>query len=233
MKDGRTHLAHKAEHAVDLETGAIVGITVQGADEGDTTTIQVTLPEAAEQLETVAVVTDTVTVIEAVVADKGYHSRTTVHDLQTLEIRTYISEPDRGPQSWIGQEAERDAVYANRRRIRGDHGKRLLRKRGELLERPCAHLYETGGLRRLHVRGHENVLKRLLVHAGAFNLGLWMRTFFGIGTPRSLQGRLAAFVAVLNTWWWSFRYEVIGLIDNYIHHRAGSTRRGNAFVASD
>ena len=199
MKDGRTHLAHKAEHAIDLETGAIVGVTVQGADEGGTTTIQQTLPEAAEQLEAVATVTDdAVAVIEEVVADKGYHSRATVHDLETLEIRTYISEPDRGPQSWTDQEAERDAVYANRRRIRGDRGKRLLRRRGELLERPCAHLYETGGLRRAHVRRHENVLKRLLVHAGAFNLGLWMRTLFGVGTPRSLQGRVAALVALLS-----------------------------------
>jgi transposase len=202
MKDGRTHLAHKAEHAIDLETGAIVGVTVQGADEGDTTTIQETLPEAAEQLEAVAAVTDDrVAVIEEVVADKGYHSRQIVHDLETLEIRTYISEPDRGPQSWIDQEAERDAVYANRRRIRGDRGKRLLRRRGELLERPCAHLYETGGLRRAHVRGHENVLKRLLVHTAAFNLGLWMRTLFGVGTPRSLQGRLAALGALLSVLW--------------------------------
>ena len=92
--------------------------------------------------------------------DKGYHSRTTVHDLKTLDIRTYISEPERGPPSWSDQEAEREAVYANRRRIRGHRCKRLLRRRGEWLERPCAHLYETGGLRRTHVRGHENVLKR-------------------------------------------------------------------------
>jgi len=202
MKDGRTHLAHKAEHAIDLETGAIVGVTVQGADEGDTATIQQTLPEAAEQLAAVAAVTDdAVAVIEEVVADKGYHSRATVHDLQTLEIRTYISEPDRGPQSWTDQDAERDAVYANRRRIRGDRGKRLLRRRGELLERPCAHLYETGGLRRTHVRGHENVLKRLFVHAGAFNLGLWMRTLVGVGTPRSLQGRVVALGAMIATLW--------------------------------
>ncbi|HYX82176.1 MAG TPA: hypothetical protein VE714_07280 [Gemmatimonadales bacterium] len=130
------------------------------------TTIQETLPEAAEQLETVAAVTDdAVKVIEEVVADKGYHSRTTVHDLETLKIRTYISEPERGPQSWIDQRDERDAVYANRRRIRGDRGKRVLRKRGELLERPCPHLYETGGLRRAHIGRHENVLKRLHVHA--------------------------------------------------------------------
>jgi transposase len=197
MKDGRTHLAHKAAHAIDLETGAIVGVTVQDADEGDTTTIQRTLPEAAEQLDAVAAVTDdAVAVIEEVVADKGYHGRTTIHDLETLAIRTYISEPDRGPQSWIDQDAERDAVYANRRRIHGARGKRLLRRRGELLERPCAHLYETGGLRRTHVRGHGNVLKRLLVHASAFNLGLWMRTLFGIGTPRALQGRSAAFATV-------------------------------------
>jgi transposase len=199
MKDGSTHLAHKAEHAVDLETGAIVGITVQGADQGDTTTIQVTLPEAAAQLEAVAAVTDdAVAVIEEVVADKGYHSKQTVLDLQTLKIRTYISEPDRGPQSWIDQEAERDAVYANRRRLRGARGHALLRKRGELLERPCAHLYETGGLRRLHLRGHANILKRLLVHASACNLGLWMRTLVGVGTPRGLQGRLAALGAVFS-----------------------------------
>jgi transposase len=202
MKDGRTHLAYKAEHAVDLETGAVVCVTVQGADEGDTTTIQETLLEAAEQLEAVAAVTEeAVAVIEEVVADKGYHSRTTVHDLETLEIRTYICEPERGPQSWIDQEAQRDAVYANRRRIRGNRGKRLLRKRGELPERPCAHLYETGGLRRAHVRGNENVLKRLLVHAGAFNLGLWMRMLYGIGTPRGLQGRLVAVGALLRALW--------------------------------
>ena len=202
MKDGRTHLAHKAEHAIDLDTGAIVGVTVQGADEGDTTTIQETLPEAAEQLEAVAAVADdAVVVIEEVVADKGYHSRTLVHDLETLAIRTYISEPERGPQSWADQKAERDAVYANRRRIRGDRGRRLLRRRGELLERPCAHLYETGRLRRAHVRGHENVLKRLFVHAGAFNLGLWMRTLFGVGTPRSLQGRVVAFGAMIAALW--------------------------------
>jgi transposase len=196
MKDGRTHLAHKAEHAIDLETGAIVGATVQGADQGDTTTIQETLPEAAEQLEAVAEVTKrAVTVIEEVVADKGYHSRETVHDLETLEIRTYISEPGRGPQSWTDQHAERDAVYANRRRIRGARGKRLLRRRGELLERPCAHLYETGGLRHSRARPCKRA-EAAGIHASAFNLGLWMRKLFGIGTPRALQGRVLALQSV-------------------------------------
>jgi transposase len=202
MKDGRTHLAHKAEHAIDLDTGAIVGITVQDADEGDTSTMQETLPEAATQLDAAgAAIEHEVAVIEEVVADKGYHSRTSLLDLERLQIRTYISEPDRGRQSWTDQDAERSAVYANRRRIRGARGKRLLRRRGELLERPCAHLYETGGLRRTQVRGHDNVLKRLLVHASAFNLGLLMRRLFGIGTPRALQGRMIAWRAVLSLLW--------------------------------
>ena len=98
MKDGRTHLAHKAEHAVDLETGAIVGITVQGADQGDTTTIETTLPEAVEQLIAVAVVTDdTVATGEEVVTDKGYHSKRKILELETFGVRTYISEPYRWP----------------------------------------------------------------------------------------------------------------------------------------
>jgi len=198
MKDGRTHLAHKAEHAVDLETGAIVGITVQGADQGDTTTIETTLPEAVEQLEAVAAVTDdAVSTGEEVVTDKGYHSKQKLLELQTLGVRTYISEPDRGPQGWVDQRAERDAVYANRRRIRGARGKRLLRRRGELLERPNALLYETGGMRRTHLRGHSNIFKRLLIHAGGCNLGLLMRTLCGVGTPRSLQGRVAAAIAAV------------------------------------
>jgi transposase len=202
MKDGRTHLAHKAEHAVDLETGAIVGVTIQGADQGDTTTIETTLPDAVEQLEAVAAVTDdAVATGDELVADKGYHSKQKLLELQTLGVRTYISEPDRGPQRWIDQHAERGAVYANRRRIRGRRGKRLLRRRGELLERPNALLYETGGMRRTHLRGHTNILKRLLIHASGCNLGLLMRTRFGIGTPRGLQGRLAAAIAGLIARW--------------------------------
>ena len=198
MKDGRTHLAHKAEHAVDLETGAIVGVTVQGADQGDTTTIADTVTAAAEDLEAVAAVTDDTTgVIDEVVADKGYHSNQVLVDLAALDLRTYIAEPNRGRRKWTRKAAARDAVYANRRRIRGARGRVLQRRRSERLERPNAHLYTTGGMRRTHLRGHANILKRLLVHVSGFNLGLFMRTCFGVGTPRGLQGRLAAFAAVL------------------------------------
>jgi transposase len=194
MKDGRTHLAHKAEHAVDLETGAVVAVTVQGADEGDAATSVETLIEAAEQIETVMPEGDG---IKEVVADKGYHSSQELVDLEAIDVRSYISEPDRGRRNWRDNPEARDAVYRNRRRIRGERGKRLLRQRGERLERPFAHLYETGRMRRVHLRGHTNILKRILLQTAALNLGLLMRTLFGVGTPRSLQGLAAALLASL------------------------------------
>jgi transposase len=194
MKDGRTHLAHKAEHAVDLETGAIVGVTVQDADEGDTTTSIETLIEAAEQVEAVRPDGDG---IEEIVGDKGYHSNQSLVDLEAVGIRSYISEPDRGRRHWKKNPIARDAVYRNRRRIRGARGLRLLRLRGERLERPFAHLYETGGMRRVYLRGHANIRKRLLIHTAGFNLGLLIRQLIGVGTPRGLQGRLVATLSAL------------------------------------
>lgn len=194
MKDGRTHLAHKAEHAVDLETGAIVGVTVQDANDGDTTTSIETLIEAAEQVEAVQPDGEG---IEEIVADKGYHSNQSLVDLEAVGLRSYISEPDRGRRNWKKHPDAKEAVYRNRRRIRGARGKRLLRLRGERLERPFAHLYETGGMRRVYLRGHTNIRKRLLIHAGGFNLGLLMRQLTGVGTPRGLQGRLVGVMAAL------------------------------------
>ena len=202
MKDGRTHLAHKAEHAVDLDTGAIVAVTLQGADQGDTTTVNTTLVESGENLRDVTQDPTTADciqgdILQEVVADKGYHSNDTTRDLAEAEIRTYISEPDRGRRNWEGKAQEQAAVYANRRRIRGRRGKRLLRRRGELLERPFAHCYETGGMRRTHLRHHANILKRLLVHVAGFNLGLAMRSLFGIGKPRCLQDGLSTAMKAL------------------------------------
>jgi transposase len=194
MKDGRTHLAHKAEHAVDLETGAIVGVTVQDADDGDAETSIETLISAAEHIEAALPQGDG---LQEVVGDKGYHSNQALLDLEAVGVRSYISEPDRGRRNWKKKPEARAAVYRNRRRIRGARGLRLLRLRGERLERPFAHLYETGGMRRVHLRGHTNILKRLLIHASGFNLGFLMRQLIGVGTPRGLQGRLGAVAAVL------------------------------------
>jgi len=183
MKDGRTHLAHKAEHAVDLASGAIVALTLQAADLGDTTTIQETLKEAQANAESI-----TECGVEEVVADKGYHSGPTLIDLQEASVRTYIPEPERGRRKWGGRETEKQRVYANRHRVKGKRGKELQKLRSELTERSFAHMYETGGMRRVHLRGQNNILKRLVIHAVGFNLALLVRDQYGIGKPRTLQG---------------------------------------------
>ncbi len=195
MKDGRTHLAHKMENAVDMKEGAVVAVHLTGGARHDTKTVEKTLKEAEANLQDVRENADDKTAkciakrIEEGVLDKGYHSNATLLTLEASEIRGYVSEPNRGRRSWKDKHDERDAVYRNRRRIRGDRGKALLRQRGELLERPFAHALETGGMRRTHLRRHNNILKRLLIHVSGLNLGLLMRKCFGVGTPRSLQGR--------------------------------------------
>lgn len=188
MKDGRTHLAHKAEHAVDLDSGALAAVTLQGADVGDTTSLRETVIVAAEQIEAAHATRATTAELTEIVADKGYHSNQTMVDLAAVEVRSYIAEPERGRRDWTKTPAAQHPVYGNRRRVRGVRGKRLLRRRGEYVERSFAHVYDTGGMRRTHLRGHQNILKRLLVHASAFNLGVLMRQAFGRGTPRGLQG---------------------------------------------
>jgi transposase len=197
MKDGRTHLAHKAEHAVDLETGAVLAVNITHADEGDPSSMRETLAQAGEQIAEVACDVNSSQrgeVVDAdgpaeVVADKGYHSNDNLMGLREVRVRSYISEPDRGRRNWEGRGDAQAAVYGNRRRIRAEHGKALLRRRGELLERSFAHVYDTGGMRRAHLRGSTNVRKRVLIHIAAFNLGLVMRQLTGRGTPRGLPMR--------------------------------------------
>jgi transposase len=201
MKDGRTHLAHKAEHAVDLETGAIVAVTLQGADAGDTTTIVETATAAADQIADAQVDVAEPQALDEIIGDKGYHSNQTMIDLHAVGVRSYIAEPDRGRRDWSKTPEAQAPVYGNRRRVRGPRGRRLMRQRGERIERSFAHVYDTGGMRRTHLRGHTNILKRLLIHAGGFNLGLVMRQLIGVGTPRGLQGRLAAVIGALVALW--------------------------------
>lgn len=208
MKDGRTHLAHKAEHAVDLETGAVLAVVVAPADEGDTATIAKTLPEAGVNIAEAASATAekenasvALTGPVNVVGDKGYHSNESLKMLDECEVRSYISEPDRGRRNWTKDPEAQQAVYGNRRRIQGQHGKKLLRSRGELVERSFAHAYETGGMRRLHLRSRDNILKRLLIHLCGFNLSLIMRKCSGKGTPRGWQGYSADhYLAFLQLW---------------------------------
>ena len=192
MKDGRTKLAHKAEHAVDLADGALLAVTVQPADRGDTSSYSETLDEA--QTEARRAHPDG---IEEVVMDKGYHSGAVLVDLEKRKLRGYVPEPDRGRRRWIDKGDEQRAVYANRRRVRGGRSRRLQKRRGEFVERSFAHCYETGALRRVYVRGTANVLKRVLVQAVGFNIGLLLRKLTGWGKPRQAQGRQNAVVALL------------------------------------
>lgn len=182
MKDGRTHLAHKAEHAVDLSTGALLSVTLQPADQGDTTTIVETLDAADRSAHTLDR-----TRVKEVVADKGYHSAAVLVDLHDQDIRSYVCEPDRGRRCWTNKpDGQQQQVYGNRRRLRGRRNTHLQKKRQELAERSFAHMYETGAMRRLYLRGRTNILKRLVIHAAGFNLALLMRTAIGVGTPRQL-----------------------------------------------
>ena len=191
MKDGRTHLAHKAEHAVDLDSGALVAVTLHGADVGDTTSLADTVVTAIEQVAAVQAGIAAPAALTELVADKGDHSNQTMVDLRAIGVRSYVAEPKRGRRQWRQAPDAQPAVYGNRRRVRGERGQRLLRC-GQYVERSFAHVYDTGGMRRTHLRGHGNILKRLLVHASAFNLGLLMRQLCGRGTPRGLQGRRLA-----------------------------------------
>jgi transposase len=192
LKDGRTALAFKAENAVDMETGAIVAVTTHGGAAADTATITETVMDAAVAVaDLIAEKTPEGEYevhpdgVQEVVADKGYHSNEVTLGLAEMDVRTYIAEPDRGPRNWNGKAAEKAAVYGNRRRIQGERGKRLLRQRGERLERNFAHQFDTGGLDRLYVRGKENVHKKFLIQAAACNLALLLRARYGSGKPRA------------------------------------------------
>jgi transposase len=208
MKDGSTHLAYKVEQAVDLQTGAIVAVTTHGGATGDTESLLETLPAAGE-----AVASEIATRtqgkygvnqngIQEVVTDKGYHSGTGLREIAEWKVRSYISEPERGRRKWKGKLDEQAAVYANRRRITGSRGLALLRQRGERSERSFAHQFETGAGRRLHVRGRNNVHKKLLVQAAACNLALLLRSMLGAGTPKGLWDRAAG---LFSRFWGRYR----------------------------
>ena len=194
MKDGTTHLAYKAEQAVDLDTGAIVAITTHGGAVGDTESVQETLPAAgiavAEQIDTPTAQGVATKCMRKGCAkwsrDKGYHGGASLAAMTEWGVRTYVSVPQQPRRNWQGKVEQQAAVYANLRRVEGERGKRLLRRRGELLERPFAHQYETGAMRRLHVRGRDNVAKRVLLQAAAFNLALILRSITRAGTPKGL-----------------------------------------------
>jgi transposase len=185
MKDGRTHLAYKAEPTVDLDSEFVVAAVVQPADQADAAT----LVDSILQAQVNMVLAGSEQEIEEAVADKGYHKAETLAECQQCNTRTYIPEPKRQEYNWDDKpEAWQRATLGNRRRVQGARSKRLQKKRSELVERSFAHVCETGGGRRTWLRGIENVRKRYAVQVAAHNLGLLMRKLFGMGKPRTLQG---------------------------------------------
>src|ERR1700675_1701492 len=199
MKDGRTHLAYKPEHAVDLDTGIIVAAALHPADQGDTTTVEGTLRTAARNLAQVSAAPTTDKPSE-LVADKGYHSRALLKTLAGGAWNTRIAEPkQRGFSRWHGDDKARAAVYANRTRLGSAVGKQAMRRRVEIVERSFAHNLDRGGLRRTWLRGRENVHKRYLVHVAGHNLGILMRLLIGAGTPKEAAAHALAYLLFVYT----------------------------------
>ena len=184
MKDGTTHLAYKPEHAVDLDTGAVVAAELHPADEGDTTTLPKTLETAKENLASVDAAPTAEDPAECV-TDKGYHSRSVLKALDDGPWKTRISEPkQKGFARWHGDGAARRAVTNNRTRLLSGVAKEAFKLRAEIVERSFAHNLDRGGMRRTWLRGRENVHKRYLLHVAGHNLSLLMRKLIGTGTPR-------------------------------------------------
>jgi transposase len=197
LKDGRTRLAHKPEHALDLDTGAVVAAEMHAADRGDTATLPDTLASAARHLGAVEAAPSPEAPAE-LVADKGYHSRATLKALDDGQWKTRIAEPKRdGFLRWHGDDAARRAVVNNRTRLLSGVARAAFRLRAEVVERCFALVLDRGGMRRAWLRGRENIQKRYLIHVAGYNLGLIMRLLTGAGTPREFQARLSACLAAV------------------------------------
>jgi transposase len=187
LKDGRTHLAYKPEHAMDLDTGAVIAAEVHPADQGDTTTLTGTLASAMDHLAAIETAPTPEAAAE-LIADKGHHARATLKELDGGPWKTRISEPHRDAFSrWHGDDAARRAVYNNRARLRSGVAREAFSLRAERVERGFALVLDRGGMRRVWLRGREKVQKRYLIHVAGYNLGLIMRQLTGAGTPRGLR----------------------------------------------
>jgi len=197
MKDGRTHLAYKAEHVVDLKNDLVLAAEITPADQGDTQTMTDSVLQAQLNLQEAGSTQE----IEEVAADKGYHGAGTLELCEAMDLRTYIPEPQRKHEArWTDKSPElQHAVYGNRRRVRRAKSKRLQRRRSEICERTFAHICDSGGMRRSWLHDLVNVAKRYLIAAAAHNLGRVLWKLFGVGKPKALQteGGLAAFVQLM------------------------------------
>ena len=201
MKDGTTHLAYKAEHVVDLDSDLILAAEIRQATEHDSHTLTDSVMQAQQHLRSL----DAEQLIEEIAADKGYHSADSLEQCRALHFRTYLPEPKRHADwTWTDKSPEHQrAVHGNRQRVRRRKGKRLQRRRSERCERTFAHVCDTGGMRRTWLKGLIDVTKRYVIAAAAHNLGRVLRTLFGVGKPRGLQGRGGRSAADLTAGEWA------------------------------
>ena len=195
MKDGTTHLAYKAEHAVDADSGLIVAAAIEPAGSSDGETLKARLIDAQVNLLRAG----SEQAIEEVVGDKGYHKIESIGWTDENGIDTYLPEKKQtGTRNWNKYSKHQKAAYElNEQRVKSEYGRKLLRRRGELVERSFAHVCETGGGRRTYLRGAEETAKYLLLRALAYNLGVLMRTLFGVGKPKVLQDALKALIGAI------------------------------------
>jgi transposase len=221
MKDGRTHLAYKAEHAVDLHSEVIVAALVTHADRSDPASAPLTLTLAEANL----VLAGSATKVAEAVMDKGYHDNGLLAECAQRGVRTYIPERRQKSRCWTNKPVEYEAAFrANRRRVRGAKGRRLNRWRSERCERTFAHVCETGGGRRSWLRGVVNVSKTYVLKCAAYNLGVLLRKVWGLSKPRTAGGPLWALLVLLGCWWNRIRTQVaqqINILRSWVRHSFG------------
>jgi transposase len=212
MKDGTTHLAYKAEHVVDLDTELVLAATILPATTGDAASLGASVMSAEINLGR----TESEARIQEIATDKGYHKLETLGELAAQNYRTYIPEAEQVHEhNWQDKPAEQERAYRNnRRRVKGDYGRRMQRLRSERVERSFAHVCETGGARRSYLRGRKKVTKRYLMTVAAHNLSIIMRKLYGKGKPRTLQGSGDVWANVLTSllWFCAIRIGLIGYI---------------------
>jgi transposase len=184
-KDGACDMVYQPEHLTDLETGAIIRAEVRTGDRGDSQELSGRVLEGCRTLAQVCEDPMQEKVGRSLTADEGYFSVEEVCALQGEGIRTVMGDPH-GPRRNKDKQCKvtRQTLNSARRAVKSKSGKALLKRRGEHLERSFAHLLDHGGLRRATLRGAENLTKRQIAAAMAYDLSLLMRKIFGFGTPK-------------------------------------------------
>lgn len=197
-KDGATDMVYLPEHTVDLDTGAIVQAQVLPGDHRDSEDLSERVIEAVVSVQEAQGTTDPERVPETCTADKGYFALEEIGRLQELTLKTVISDPRRAQRRWDKLSSDQRKTLARAQRsVSSKYGRKLLRKRGQHIERSFAHVLDAGGMRRTTLRGLENLNKRHQIAAACYNLSQLLRRLYGVGTPKQWAACLCLLLARL------------------------------------